>query len=122
MTRFVGAVNVLVAGLSTLMALSNDIICDAFPTPFIKDKVLSNEFVFELLVLHLAGVLNDSPFELKDVFKTLVLKISRSFLTANLTQNYFLIARMLIFCDICDKSAVFNILQQNVRNFVIGNG
>ena len=45
-----------------------------------------------------------------------------SFPAANSTQNYFLIARKLIFCDICDKSAVFNTLRQNVTNFDIGNG
>ena len=27
-----------------------------------------------------------------------------------------------IFCDIRDKSAVFNILRQNVTNFDVGNG
>ena len=46
----------------------------------------------------------------------------RSFLAAISTQNYFLIARMLYFCDIRDKIAVFNILQQNVTNFDVGNG
>ena len=40
----------------------------------------------------------------------------------NSTQNYCLTARMLIFCDIRDKSAVFNILRQNVTIFDIGNG
>ena len=29
---------------------------------------------------------------------------------------------MIIFCDIRDKSAVFNILRQNVTNFDVGNG
>ena len=29
---------------------------------------------------------------------------------------------MLYFCDIRDKIAVFNILQQNVTNFDVGNG
>ena len=41
----------------------------------------------------------------------------RSFLAATSTQSYFLTARMLIFCDICDKSAVFNILRQNETIF-----
>ena len=41
----------------------------------------------------------------------------QSFLAANSTQNYFLIARMLSFCDIRDKSAVFNILRQNETIF-----
>ena len=36
-------------------------------------------------------------------------------------QNYFLIARLLIFCDIHDKSAVFSILRQNETIFYIGN-
>ena len=47
----------------------------------------------------------------------------RSFLAANLTQNHFLIARILsIFCDIRDKSAGIIILQQNETIFDIGNG
>ena len=46
----------------------------------------------------------------------------RSFPAANSTQNYFLIAHMLSFCDISNKSAVSNILQQNVTNFDVGNG
>ena len=46
----------------------------------------------------------------------------RSFLAANSTQNYFLIAHMIIFCDIRDKSAVFNILRQNETIFKLGNG
>ena len=37
-------------------------------------------------------------------------------------MNYFLIARMLNFFDICDKSVVFNILRQNVTIFEKGNG
>ena len=45
----------------------------------------------------------------------------RSFLAANSTQNYFLIARMFSFCDIREKNAVFNILRQNVTNFDVGN-
>ena len=51
-------------------------------------------------------------------FKSFVL-----FLFLYLTQNFFLIARMLSsFCDIRDKSAVFNILRQNETIFDIGNG
>ena len=47
----------------------------------------------------------------------------QSFLAANLTQNHFLIAHKLsFFCDIRNKSALSNILQQNVTNFDIGNG
>ena len=47
----------------------------------------------------------------------------QSFLEANSTQNYFLIACMLsFFVTICYKSAVFNILQQNVTHFDVGNG
>ena len=46
----------------------------------------------------------------------------RRFLAANSTQNYFLIARMLIFCDIRDKSDVFNILWQKETFFDKGNG
>ena len=45
-----------------------------------------------------------------------------SFLTANSTPNYFLMSHMLIFCDIRNKSAVFNILQQNETIFDIENG
>ena len=45
-----------------------------------------------------------------------------SFLAANTTQNYFLIARMLSFCDIRDKRAIFNMLRQNMTIFDIGNG
>ena len=42
----------------------------------------------------------------------------RSFLVANSTQNYFLVARILSFCDIHDKSAVVNILQQNMTIYL----
>ena len=42
-----------------------------------------------------------------------------SFLAANSTPNYFLIARMLSFCD---KSAVFNILRQNETISDLVNG
>ena len=41
----------------------------------------------------------------------------RSFLAATSTQSYFLIARMLIFCDIRDKVHLFNILRQNETIF-----
>ena len=47
----------------------------------------------------------------------------RSFLAANLTQKYFLIAHMSsFFCDIHDRIALFNILRQNETIFDIGNG
>ena len=46
----------------------------------------------------------------------------RSLLAANSTQNDFLIARMLIFCDIRDKSDVLNILWQKETIFGKGNG
>ena len=46
----------------------------------------------------------------------------RSFFAASSAQNYFPIARMLsFFCDIRDKSAIFNILRQNMTIFDIGN-
>ena len=45
----------------------------------------------------------------------------RSFLAANLTQNYFLIARMLrIFVTFATKVAYFE--NENVTNFDVGNG
>ena len=46
----------------------------------------------------------------------------RSFLTAKSTQNYFRIARMIIFCDLHDKSAVMAILRQNETIFYTWNG
>ena len=45
----------------------------------------------------------------------------RSFLAANSTQKNFLIECSVFFCDIRDKSALFNILRQNVTIFCIGN-
>ena len=36
----------------------------------------------------------------------------RSFLTVKSIQNYFLIARVFNFCEICNKSTIFNILRQ----------
>ena len=46
----------------------------------------------------------------------------QSFLAANSTQNYFFIARMIIFYDIRDKSDVFDILRQNETIFDTENG
>ena len=40
----------------------------------------------------------------------------QSFLTANSTRTIFLYRVCSVFCDIRDKSAVFNILQQNVMH------
>ena len=57
-----------------------------------------------------------------------IIVFSRPAQLAELSRNEFdpeLFSRsayVKFFCDICDKSAVFNILQQNVTNFDVGNG
>ena len=43
-----------------------------------------------------------------------------SLLAANSTQNY--VKYVKFFCDICDKSAVFNILGQKEAIFYVGDG
>ena len=44
----------------------------------------------------------------------------RSFLAANSAQKYFLTALILSFCDIHDKSALVNILRQNMTIYLHG--
>ena len=60
---------------------------------------------FQCLTLRLHQTISTlSTHRCKQAYTTFL--PSLCFLEANLAQTYFLIARMLFFCDICDKSAV----------------
>ena len=78
---------------------------------FLINRIILSKDVDHLHFASFLLVLSANDFE--DISETGRRNL-RSFLAVNSTQNYFLIARMLIFCDIRDKSAVFNILRQNV--------
>src|SRR5215213_4670268 len=83
MTCFVGTVYMCIGRLSTLVAFGNNLICDPLSQPVVKDKVLSMEFYSQALFFYLVGIVDNTTFKVKYIFKPLVQHISTGLLTAN---------------------------------------
>ena len=70
-----------VAGLATYVALCYDIFRNTFAQAVIKHEVLSPELVFQPLFLYGIGIMDDAPFQVKDIGKSLMEEISAGFFT-----------------------------------------
>src|SRR5690606_23391545 len=82
MAGFISTVNVSITRLTTLMTMRYDIFRNALCSSLIKNKVLSNKFVFKFFLLYLTHIVNDPPFELINIFKTFVFVIRTCFFTS----------------------------------------
>src|SRR5688572_16269155 len=85
MTPVVLTVRMVVAGRTTLMTMCNNVRTNPLTQSFIKNKVLTNELVLKSLSLDILGVLNDTAFELEDVFKAEVFHPRTGFLASDTT-------------------------------------
>ena len=86
MAAIIQAVGMRIAGRSALVALTDNIIADAFPEPVVEYKVLTPEFVGQMLLLHCIGVVNNSTFEMENIFEAIVQHPGTGFFTADATR------------------------------------
>src|SRR5690606_23953789 len=83
MTSFICTIRVLIAWFSALTALRDDIVGNTFTESVIEHKVLSDEFAWQSLLLHLTGVFDNSTFQLINILKSFVFEIRAGFLTTD---------------------------------------
>src|SRR6187402_612194 len=103
MASIILTIGVIVARFSALVALRNNIVCNSFAQAIIKNKILSNELAFQTFCFNLFGVIDDSTFQLENIFETLVFEISTCFLTTNSTCTihhqvfvFFVVLKLLV--------------------------
>ena len=82
-TAVVLAVGMCIAGFAALVAVADDIVCNAFAEALIKYKVLAFEFVGDALLAGFVGIFDDTAFEVIYVLKTVVEQVCRCFLAAD---------------------------------------
>ena len=79
MAVFVGAINVVVAGLAALVAVRNNGIADTFAETLVEHEIFTDKLVAQTSCFHLPGVFDDAAFELEHVLETPVTHISAGF-------------------------------------------
>src|SRR5882757_11386133 len=72
MTGFIPAIGVGIGRLAALMATGNDLFGDALAQAIVEYKVLSFEFIFQPLLFYGIRIMDNSPFQVKYIFKALV--------------------------------------------------
>ena len=84
-TAMILAVGMGISGFAALMTMTYDVFRNSFAESFIEDEIFSDEFIFEILFFYLAGVVDDSAFQLKNIFETFILHPGTGFLATNAT-------------------------------------
>src|SRR2546423_2120964 len=72
MTCIINAIDMRISSLTALMAMSNDFIGNSFSQSLIKNKILSVKFIFNPFCFYFIDVINNSPFKMKNIFKSFV--------------------------------------------------
>src|SRR4051812_13343295 len=72
MTGIVYAVHVGVGRFAALMTMGYDLIRYSFTQSLIKHKIFSMKFIGQPLFLYLVSVMNDTPFQMKNIFESFV--------------------------------------------------
>src|ERR1041385_520084 len=83
MASVILAVSMRITRLAALMTYADHIIRNPFAQAFVKDKILSNEFIFEALFFYLSGILDNTTIQLEYIFKADVLHPRTRLLAAN---------------------------------------
>src|SRR5690606_2428991 len=68
------------AGLTALMAMTDDLLSYFFSKAAIKNKILSQEFIGQMILFYFIGILYNTAFQVKYIFKSIVQHISAGFL------------------------------------------
>src|SRR5689334_3698985 len=83
MTGIIYTVHMGIGWLAALMAMSNDLFGDTFAQSLIKNKILPVKFYTQIFFFGLVHIIDDTTLEMKDIFKSFVQHISRSFFTTD---------------------------------------
>ncbi len=83
MTGIIGTIGMDIIWLSALMALGNYILAYSFCPAIIKNKILPDKFILQVVLFDLSGILNNTALQLVHLFKALVFKISAGIFTSN---------------------------------------
>ena len=70
MTGIVGAVDMVITRLTTLVAPGDHIFADPFAHAFVEDEVLADKLVLQSFFIDLAGIFYDTPVQLVDILET----------------------------------------------------
>src|SRR4051812_41694638 len=81
MAAIIFAIGMVIARLSTLMTIADDVRRNALAKAFIEHKIFSNEFIFQSLFFHLPRIFNDTTVELKNMFESAMFHPGACFFT-----------------------------------------
>ena len=80
-TGRIGAIGMIIARLSALVASGDHLFADALTHALVEDKILAHKTIFQSLVLHLSGIFDDAALELMHLAEALMLEPGGSLFT-----------------------------------------
>ena len=72
MTRFVFTVVVRIAFFAALVAIADYFAANLFAETIVENKIFALKFIFEILLFDLMDILNNTAFEMKNFFESVV--------------------------------------------------
>src|SRR5258708_38468393 len=81
-TAFSAAIGVGIGRFAALVTAGDDLPADTFAEAIVKDKILALELVFQPFLLYHVRIVDDPPFQVEDIGKTLVKQVGAGLLTA----------------------------------------
>src|ERR1035437_9644060 len=79
MTAIVFAISMFITWLSTLMAMTDNFTANLLSQPVIKYKIFPFEFIKKIFFFNLIGIINNTSFQMKYIFKSIMQHISAGF-------------------------------------------
>src|SRR6476661_2838958 len=85
MTGFIGTIGMGITKTAALMAMAYNFIANHLSQPAVEYKVLAPEFVVQVLLFHLIGILDNSTLEVKNIFEPVMQHPGTCFFTTDTT-------------------------------------
>src|SRR4051794_29062315 len=85
MTGAVNAIYMCICRLATLVTFCNYFIRNSFTKTVIKHEVFTMKFIVNILIFYLVSIMNNSTFQVKNIFETTVQHVSAGLFAADAT-------------------------------------
>src|SRR5260221_14637235 len=87
MTAIIFTIGMGISRFSALVAFCNNIFCDSFTQPVVKNKILSYKFTWKAFFLYLLRIVDNTAFEMKYIFKSIMQHIDTGFFTTDAART-----------------------------------
>src|SRR6476469_8137325 len=85
MTAIIAAIRMRICRSAALMTLGNHLIADPFAQAVIKNEIFTLELILQSLLFYFIGIMNNSAFKMKYIFKPLMKQVCTGLFTADAT-------------------------------------